>query len=76
MLELEKIKKAKKAIVDNSLTIWNARLEALAKSGDMKAAIDHMLTPGEAGFFDNCDCHCTPTEGSEPLGRPTLKKTK
>ena len=55
--KIEEIKKAKAQIVEGSLTIWNARLEALERMGDITRALDQMISPAEAGFFDNCGCN-------------------
>lgn len=52
---LEEIKKAKSKIVEGALTIWNARLEALVRAGDIRAALNQMISPVEYG--DNCDCN-------------------
>jgi hypothetical protein len=55
--KIEEIKKAKSQIVEGSLTIWNARLDALNRAGDMKGALDQLVSPIEAGIFDNCGCN-------------------
>jgi hypothetical protein len=55
--KVEEIKKAKSQIVQGSLTIWNARLDALQRSGDLYGALEQLITPAEAGIFDNCDCN-------------------
>ena len=62
MEQLDEVKKAKAQIVEGSLTIWNARLDAMVKSGDLKRAIDEMLTPIERAEGDNCDCQCGPPD--------------
>ncbi len=53
---IDEIKKAKAQIVEGSLTIWNARLDALARTGDVKGALAQLRMPAETG--DNCDCQC------------------
>ena len=65
--KLDEIKKAKAQIVEGSLTIWNARLEALERVGDIKGVLDHMISPTEAGWFDNCDCNRGCGGGSEAI---------
>ncbi len=55
--KIEDIKKAKAQIVEGSLTIWNARLDAFQRTGDIKSTLEQMVSPAEAGFFDNCGCN-------------------
>jgi len=55
--KIEDIKKAKAQIVQGSLTIWNARLDALQSAGDIKGALEQMISPAEVGIFDNCGCN-------------------
>jgi len=51
---MEEIKKAKSQIVEGALTIWNARLEALVRAGDLRGALNQMIKPVE--LADNCSC--------------------
>lgn len=78
MLEnIEEVKKAKEKIVEGSLTIWNARLDALIRAGDVRGVLVHMTSPVEWG--DNCDCqgNCNCAEPGmlidQPLKRPATK---
>ena len=52
---IEEVKKAKKQVVDGSLTIWNARLDAFVQAGDLKSTLDQLITSCDG---DNCDCQC------------------
>ncbi len=67
MINLDVVKKAKGQILEGSLTIWNARLEALIETGDVRAAIDHLRSPVEWG--DNCTCgnNCRCGGGAAPF---------
>ncbi len=53
--KMEEIKKAKAQIVNGSLTIWNARLDALTSAGNLAGALDHLNRTAESG--DNCGCN-------------------
>ena len=53
--KLKEVQGAKKQIVEGSLIIWNARLESLVQSGDLKGALQHLHSPVE--FGDNCGCN-------------------
>lgn len=53
--EFSEVKAAKAKILEGQLTIWNARLDALNRTGDAKAVIDHMKSAAEGG--DNCGCN-------------------
>ncbi len=55
--KIEEVKKAKAQIVEGSLTIWNARLDALQRVGDIRGALEHLVSPIERGIFDNCGCN-------------------
>lgn len=63
---LDEIGKAKRQIVDGSLTIWNERLTALVNAGDQRGALAQMLSPVELAAANNCDCNGT---CAEPLLR-------
>jgi hypothetical protein len=52
---LGELASAKKQVTDGSLVIWNARLEALINAGDLRGALDQLVSPVERGA-DNCDC--------------------
>ncbi len=52
--QMEEIKAAKKKIVEGSLTIWNARLDALMEEGYSRDIIDHISA------VDICGCDCPP----------------
>lgn len=65
--KIEEIKKAKSQIVEGSLTIWNARLEALERAGNIKGALDQMISPVEVGIFDNCGCNSPCGSGLENI---------
>jgi hypothetical protein len=51
---IDKVRAAKEQVVNGSLVIWNARLEALISMGDVVGALNHMQTPAE--ISDNCSC--------------------
>jgi hypothetical protein len=55
--QIDEVKEAQSNIAQGQLTLWNTRLEALNKIGDVRGVIDHIMTP-LAGIADNCDCHC------------------
>lgn len=61
---------AKRQIVEGSMTLWNARLEALIAAGDMRGALAQMLRAAEEA--NNCGCNngCDRVVGGE-LGRLT-----
>lgn len=63
--KIEEIKKAKSQIIEGSLTIWNARLDALSRAGDIKGALNQLVSPIEAGIFDNCGCNSPCSAGLE-----------
>ncbi len=52
---ISEVRKAKEQILQGSLTIWNARLDALVQTGDAGAAIDHLITSCDG---DQCNCGC------------------
>lgn len=54
---IDNVKKAKAQVTEGSLTIWNARLEAMMSVGDVGGAISHMTAPIERAG-DQCDCGC------------------
>ena len=54
---IDSVKQAKAQIAEGSLTIWNARLDAMISAGDVTAAIAHMRSPIER-TGDQCDCGC------------------
>jgi hypothetical protein len=65
---------AKKQILDGSLTIWNARLDALMNVGEMEDVFDHLQSPVEL-LADNCgcgnNCKCSAARAlSEPVSLP------
>jgi hypothetical protein len=73
--KLAEIKQAKAKVVEGSLAIWNARLDAMVQAGYVQDAIDQLRSAVE--FGDNCDCHCG--EGFKPGNlvaemRPSVKK--
>ena len=71
---LEEIKKANRQITDGKSTIWNARLDALAKTGDVKGFLDHLGTVASNG---NCTCNCGARLGFDEVINPaatTIKK--
>ena len=76
MIDTDGVRKAKEQILEGSLTIWNARLEALVEIGDVRAAIDHLKSPVEWG--DNCPCgnNCSCGSRAFPVEEiaQTLKK--
>jgi hypothetical protein len=47
---------AKRQIVEGSLTLWNARLDAIIATGDAKAALEQIRAPIE-DRIDNCGCN-------------------
>lgn len=55
LVNLEEVKKDKVQIIESSFTLWNTRLEALKKAGNMKDLIQHLGTPVE--WSDNCECN-------------------
>ncbi len=76
--KIEEIRKAKNQIVDGSLTIWNSRLDALIKAGDIRGAIDHIGSPVErsdnCGCGNNCRCAAADTNPADlPVGYKTTK---
>lgn len=77
MEKWEECKAAKAKIVEGSLTIWNARLDSLVQTGDIKAILNQLVNPAETGFLDNCDCGCgeyfPPYEFFREF-KPTVKK--
>lgn len=58
--KIDDIKKAKAQIVEGSLTIWNARLDVLQRSGDIKGALEQMVSPiekvADQGNCGGCNC--------------------
>ncbi len=56
-VDIEAVKKAKAQVVEGSLTIWNARLEAMMGAGDLAGAVSHLHSPIERAG-DQCDCGC------------------
>ena len=52
---VEEVKKAKKQVLDGALTIWNTRLDAFIQAGDLRGALDQLITSCDG---DNCDCQC------------------
>jgi len=54
---IDEVTKAKRQIAEGSLTIWNARLEALVAAGDLKGALDQLKTPLEEAEINNCGCN-------------------
>lgn len=55
--QLQSIKLAKKKIVEGSLTIWNARLEALAEGGYNREIINHIGSAVDDVSLTNiCGC--------------------
>ena len=69
---LEKVKAAKKQIVDGSLTIWNARLEAYAKTGDLTSALAELKNPIEVADNSGCNQNCA-SDVLSALGEQLLK---
>ena len=64
--QLEAIKAAKKKIVDGSLTIWNARLDALSEGGHEMDLINFAGNSVEdIGLTNVCGC---PEPGSPKCG--------
>ena len=78
--EFAELKAAKAKILEGQLTFWNARLDALNRTGDLKAVIDHMKSPAEGG--DNCGCNSacgvpvSPGELAVNLARTATTKTR
>ncbi|ADQ14457.1 hypothetical protein [Halanaerobium hydrogeniformans] len=75
--KLQDIKEAKKKIVEGSLTIWNARLDALAERGNIRDLINYIGGPVVDDSWTNicgcpepdspvCFCSCPP-DNSEDL---------
>ncbi len=54
---LEKVMEAKRKIVEGSLTIWNARLETLAKAGDYREVLQAAASAIETGEGNGCPCN-------------------
>lgn len=55
--KLEMIKEGKRQIVEGSLTIWNARMEALAELGYDEDFINHLGSPADDVMWkDVCGC--------------------
>ena len=54
--ELKKAQAAKKQIVEGQIVLWNARLEALIETGDVRAVITQLASPVEDNI-DNCGCN-------------------
>jgi len=52
---LAKIKIAAQQINEGQAVIWNARLDALAKTGDIKGFLDLLDVAADNG---NCTCNC------------------
>ncbi len=73
---LEEVKKAKAQIIEGSLTLWNTRLEALQKTGNIKDLLQHLGSPVE--WSDNCGCNvqCGSLQGSldQEVVNPVVKK--
>ncbi len=71
---LDEIKKANRQITDGKTTIWNARLDALSKTGDIKGFLDHLGTVASNG---NCTCNCGARYGFDeainPVSNPVIK---
>ena len=67
---LDDVFKAKRQIVEGALTIWNERLTALVNAGDLRGALDQMISPAE-GWFDNCGCgnNCSCRPGALEISR-------
>jgi hypothetical protein len=58
---LQEIKAAKQKIVEGSLTIWNARLDALVEEGYSRDIINHISAVdicGCGGGSPICGCDC------------------
>lgn len=56
--QMKQVMDAKRQIADGSIEIWNVRLDLLRSVGDIRGLLTHVGSPIEAGFMDNCDCHC------------------
>jgi hypothetical protein len=54
--KLEEVVAAKGKVVEGQLVIWNARLEALVRSGSLSGALDQMINPVEH-VPNLCDCN-------------------
>lgn len=50
------IQAAQKQVLDGKLTIWNTRLDALVSAGDVRGALDQLVSP-VADVADNCGCN-------------------
>lgn len=62
--KFQEIKEAQKKIVEGSLTIWNARLDALIEAGRAKDILDHISLTNICGCPEPgspvCQCSCPP----------------
>ncbi|RQD74121.1 MAG: hypothetical protein D5S01_07055 [Halanaerobium sp. MSAO_Bac5] len=55
--QLQDIKEAKKKIVEGSLTIWNARLDALAERGNIRDLINYVgRSVDDVSWTNICGC--------------------
>ncbi len=61
--QLQEIKDAKKKIAEGSLTIWNARADALAAEGQTRDLLNFVGSPLESGRAATNICGC-PEPGS------------
>ena len=68
---LEKVIEAKRKIVEGSLTIWNARLETVAKAGDYREVLQAAMSAIETGEGNGCPCNGNcPTKPDSQCGCP------
>lgn len=54
--ELKKIQTAKQQVLNGQMTIWNTRLDALVEAGDIRGALDQLVSPVEDAI-NNCGCN-------------------
>ena len=72
---VERVVSAKKGIVEGSTEIWNARLDLLRTSGDLRGLLDHLISPIEPvadnGNCAGCNCGTEPmvSEGLSSVGK-------
>ena len=52
---LDRARTAKRQVVEGSTELWNARLELLSRTSDVRAILDHLRSPIEA-VADNANC--------------------
>jgi len=72
--QLKAIETAKRQISEGSLVIWQARLQTVNNSGDLRAVLDALSSPLDRIADDNCgnNCNCGSAMEAALSTNPTL----